>query len=59
MRVRAVDQSSETHLLYFPDVRAYEGYRANPEREAAQTDWRSCRASATAVDVQIVGSPDK
>jgi hypothetical protein len=53
-RVRALDQSSETHLLYFPDAEAYEAYRADPRRQAVQDEWRRCGASSSAVDVEIV-----
>jgi hypothetical protein len=59
MRVRAIDQSSETHLLYMPDARAFEGYRSDPEREAAQEDWRRCRASSTAKEVEVIPSAVK
>ena len=28
LRVRSLDASSETHLLYFPDAHGYQAYRA-------------------------------
>ena len=54
LRVRAVDGSSETHLLYFPDVEAYEAFRADPFRQAAQDEWLSCGATSSAVEVETV-----
>ena len=51
-RVRAVDASSETHLLYFPDEAAYERFRADPRRMAAQDLWRRSGARSSAVEVE-------
>jgi hypothetical protein len=53
-RLRAVDGSSETHLLSFADMDAYQSYRADPAREAAQDEWRSCGAVSFGLDVETV-----
>jgi len=55
-RVRALDGSSETHLLRFPDIEAYDAYRADPARQAVQDEWRACGATASAVEVETVAS---
>jgi hypothetical protein len=54
LRVRAVDGTSETHLLHFPDAAAYEAYRADPRRQALQDEWRSCGATTSAVEVELI-----
>lgn len=53
-RLRAADGSGETHLLYFPDTQGYEAFRADPGRQAAQHEWRSCGAISSAVDADVV-----
>jgi len=52
LRVRAMDASKETHLLYFPDEAAYERFRADPRRTAVQDQWRRSRATSSAIDVE-------
>lgn len=54
LRVRARDGSREFHLLSFPDDAAYERFRADPERAAAQEIWRLSGASISALDVESV-----
>ena len=51
MRVRALDNSSETHLLYFPDAQSYESYRSDPARLAALGEWERSGAKSTAIEV--------
>ena len=51
MRVRALDNSSETHLLYFPDAQSYEAYRADPARVAALVEWERSGAKSTVIEV--------
>lgn len=55
MRVRALDGSSETHLLSFPDSGAFEAYRADPVRMAAQDAWAHCGAVAVVTEVEAIG----
>jgi hypothetical protein len=57
MRVRAVDGSSETHLIYFPSDAAYEAYRRNPERLLAQDFWRASGAVSIAQEVEAISLP--
>ena len=46
-RLRAEDGQSEVHLLYFPDDRALDAFRADPDRAALQDMWhRSGAVSA-------------
>ncbi len=58
LRLRAIDGTSETHLLSFPDAPAYDRYRADPARLAAQSLWESSRAISTAIEVITIGAPD-
>jgi uncharacterized protein (DUF1330 family) len=53
-RLRAVDSSAEIHILFFPSDAAYEQYRADPVRVAAQEIWRACGASVTSYEVAPV-----
>ncbi len=55
LRVRALDGSSETHLLVFPDATAFEAYRADPARLAVQDQWEACGAVAVVTEVETVG----
>lgn len=50
--MRTLDGASETHLLYFPDAQAYERYRNDPVRLAAQEEWAHCGASVSGVEVE-------
>lgn len=54
-RVRALDGSSETHLLFFPDAEAFEAYRCDPARLAAQDAWAACGATSVVTGVETVG----
>lgn len=54
-RVRALDGSSETHLLFFPDAQALEAYRSDPARLAAQDQWAACGAVAIVTEVETIG----
>jgi uncharacterized protein (DUF1330 family) len=56
LRVRALDGRSETHLLYFPDAKAAEDYRADPARIAVLGEWEACGAKAVVQDVEAVVS---
>jgi hypothetical protein len=58
MRVRALDGRTETHLLYFPDNAAFEGYRADPGRLALSGDWERCGARSTVQLVERVPKSD-
>ena len=51
-RLRATDNSSETHLLFFPDAKALENYRADPARAALLPQWERSGAKSTAVEVK-------
>jgi hypothetical protein len=51
MRVRALDNSSETHLLYFPDAQSYDSYRSDPARVAALVEWERSGAKSTVIEV--------
>ena len=49
MRVRALDNSSETHLLYFPDAQNYDSYRSDPARAFTRSTLKkAARVSRTA-----------
>lgn len=52
MRLRAIDNSSETHLLFFPDAEAFQAYLADPARAAARPQLEQSGARAAAVEVQ-------
>ena len=54
MRVRSLDGCSETHLLFFPSAEAFENYRADPIRVAAQDDWKKCGAKSAVIEVETV-----
>jgi hypothetical protein len=56
MRVRALDGSRETHLVFFPDARSCDNYRADPHRAARQSEWERCGAIAARLDVERIGS---
>lgn len=56
MRVRSLDGRSETHLLYFPSAQAFDNYRADPIRVAAQDDWQRCGARSVVVEVEALAS---
>ena len=54
IRVRSLDEALETHLLSFPDAVAYEAYRADPERVAAQNQWETCGARSSSAVVERI-----
>jgi hypothetical protein len=54
MRVRSVDGSCETHLLFFPHAQAYQNYLSDPDRVAARCDWERCGAKSSGVEVMDV-----
>jgi hypothetical protein len=54
MRLRALDDSSETHLLSFPNAEAFQGYLADPARAAALPQWVRSGAKSTAVEVRDI-----
>jgi hypothetical protein len=56
MRVRAIDGRSETHLIYFPDVQAFESFRSDPVRLAASSEWDRAGARSVVTEVQAIGS---
>ena len=58
LRVRALDGRTETHLLYFPDEAAFEGFRADPGRLALSGDWEQCGARSTIQLVERVPPSD-
>jgi len=54
MRVRAVDGSTETHLLSFPDAQSYEAYLQDPKRLNARHIWESSGARANSIEVDTL-----
>jgi uncharacterized protein (DUF1330 family) len=54
MRLRALDGRAETHLLYFPDERAFEHYREDPRRLALTPEWERSGAKSEAKWVELV-----
>jgi hypothetical protein len=58
MRVRALDGRTETHLLYFPDEAAFEGFRADPGRLALSGDWERCGARSVVQLVERIPKSD-
>ncbi len=57
-RLRAVNDAAEFHVLFFPSDAAYEQYRADPVRVAAQDVWRACGATVTSFEVAALLSAD-
>jgi hypothetical protein len=55
MRLRSVDGLSETHVLFFPDMQAFENFREDPMRVAAQPSWKACGAKSVTVEVERLG----
>jgi hypothetical protein len=54
LRVRALDRQTETHLLYFPDEQAFDGFRSDPARLALADEWKRCRALSTVQFVERI-----
>ena len=46
-RLRAVDDSAETHLIDVPSQAALDAYLADPRRAALAPAWRACGAVAS------------
>lgn len=55
LRLRATDDRSETHLLYFPHAAALDAYRADPVRVAVQSLWDRSGAHSTLTEVARIG----
>ena len=51
-RLRAIDDSAETHLIDFPSPAALEAYLADPRRAALAPAWRACGAGASHSEVR-------
>ena len=56
MRVRSLDGSCETHLLFFPDDLSLEAYRSDPGRVSLLSEWEACGARSTRMAVEQVGA---
>jgi hypothetical protein len=56
IRVRSLDGFSETHLLFFPNVRSFESYCEDTIRLAAQSSWKACGAKAVVSEVELLAS---
>jgi len=54
MRVRAVDQSKEAHLVHFPDAETYQAFATDPERLSVQHIWDASGATSVVADVEDV-----
>jgi len=54
VRLRSTDGLKETHLLEFPDRPAFDAFRANPIRAAAQTAWEQCGATSIVTEVERI-----
>jgi hypothetical protein len=50
-RVRALDGTSETHLLAFPDAVAFNAFRIDPQRLESQDEW--IRSGARVVSAAV------
>lgn len=53
-RMRAVDGSTETHLLRFPDRAAFDAFIADPRRVAMHRFWAASGAKAERWEVEDV-----
>jgi uncharacterized protein (DUF1330 family) len=49
--VRSIDGTTETHLLYFPDNKCFEGFVSDPKREALKGEFLRSGVSSTITDV--------
>lgn len=58
MRVRSLDRSCETHLVFYPDAESFERYLTDPLRVAVEGDWQRCGAKSVAVEVEQVADLD-
>ena len=58
MRLRSLDQQSETHLLYFADDQSFEEFLADPLRIALRPEWDACGATSVATEVEAVNYSD-
>lgn len=55
MRVRSVDQLTETHVLYFDNRECFEAFLADPSRAAMKTQWEACKAISKVSEVTEIG----
>ena len=53
--VRSVDGMTETHILYFPDVKSFEAFLSDPVRTQLQGEWQLTGAMTTITNVIEVG----
>lgn len=56
-RVRALDGRTETHLLQFPDERAFQAFCVDPHRVALAQDWERCGARSAVTAVEPIPAP--
>lgn len=54
LSVRAVDGTTETHVLYFPDNLRFEQFLSDPTRAALKSDWEQTGVVSTISDVEQV-----
>jgi hypothetical protein len=54
MRVRSVDHSSETHLLFFESRKSFDEFLADPARAELQPEWQACKATSYVSEVQTI-----
>lgn len=54
-RMRTLDGAQEIQILRFPDERAYEAFRDDPDRTAARPIWNASGASLSVVLVEDFG----
>jgi len=49
--VRSLDNTTETHILYFPSTDAFDNFLADPVRATLQDEWKLVGAVPTVTDV--------
>lgn len=54
LSVRSVDGVTETHVLYFPDVKCFEDFISDPSRTALNDEWKLTGVISTITDVEQV-----
>lgn len=52
--VRSVDGTTETHVLYFPDVERFQGFLSDPTRVSMKDELNRTGAISTISDVEQV-----
>lgn len=55
-RVRSLDETLETHLLYFPNPQSFNDYLSDPVRLALASEWAQCGASSQIIEVEKVAT---